>query len=218
MCSEDVVAFDNVLDAFQTLGKVIPDLRKYKALSERGVGIIGCMVALIYHDLLQFYAKIVKLLSGLFWKKTFLDNWQDYEARFETLLASFYESGKTLELIRGEVQLNGAHWADLRERYDTYLRSRESRLAVFESVETARQSAQKDDVLRWLFWPGVNQQKFQEMLINIRKELPQTAVWILTEDKIWDWMEAEIPTTSLMWLNAKRGAGKYYHSKFRDYS
>lgn len=60
---EDNTVLDIVLDAYQRFGKRIPDLQIYSDLIKEHPRMMKC-IAFMYHDLLQFYRKLVKLLTG----------------------------------------------------------------------------------------------------------------------------------------------------------
>jgi len=60
---EDHTVLDVVLDAYQRFGKRIPEIQIYSELIKERPNMMKC-IAFMYHDLLQFYQKLVALLTG----------------------------------------------------------------------------------------------------------------------------------------------------------
>jgi hypothetical protein len=249
---EDASILNIVLDAYQKFGKRIPQLGSYADLIKGRPDMIKC-IAFMYHDLLQFYRHIIKLLLSRSWKKTFVFDWRDYEKSFETLLESFDEHGKVLEKLseEWEKQRTAENLANLAETSEEMRRRvndnvirqnrllsnsaetnhrlgshvdqftrfsqevirqyEQNRIEMFrlaEKEEERRKEEQKAAILAWLKTPGECQSTYHDMFIEVRKKFPETAVWILNENKVFNWMNEEIPTHSVMWLNGKKGAGK----------
>jgi len=92
-----------------------------------------------------------------------------------------------------------------RDRADLFVRAKRS--------EKERKDEQKKEVLEWLK-AGVDQatyhRSFREVASKVpgTDEEPPTAVWILNENKIINWINEEIPENPVIWLNGKKGAGK----------
>ncbi|KAK3315983.1 hypothetical protein B0H66DRAFT_274517 [Apodospora peruviana] len=262
---EDHTVLDVVLDAYQKFGKRIPDLQVYSSMIKERANMMKC-VAFMYHDLLQFYRNLVKLLTGRGWKKTFHANWRDYGQSFEALLESFDAHGEVLKKLlaawkkqasddnnqrlndhilqyQDDRQITHGHAAQYQQDRDAlvegaqasqdmhrqlndhilqsndnhrelqrhiaqYEEDRLERLRVAKVEEKKRKMDQRADVLQWMSTPGASQREYHETAKNARSEFPDTGMWVLTEDKIFDWMNAETPTKSMVWMNGKKGAGK----------
>jgi len=249
---EDANVLNIVLDAYQKFGKRIPQLGSYRDfIKDRPA--MAKSIAFMYHDLLQFYKQIIKLLLSRSWKKTFVFDWRDYEKSFESLLKSFDEHGKILQRLSDEWQRqrtaeNLAGLAEVSE--DTRRRANDSvirqnrllgstndtnrrlqdhadqftkfveeamrqyemnRIEMFrlaERDEERRKEEQKTTILTWLKTPGECQSSYHDMFVEVRNKFPETHNWLQKENKIFNWMNEEIPTHSVMWLNGKKGAGK----------
>jgi hypothetical protein len=89
-----------------------------------------------------------------------------------------------------------------------YEQNRIEMFRLAEKEEERRKEEQKAAILAWLKTPGECQSTYHLMFCEVRKNFPDTAVWILNENKVFNWMYEEIPTHSVMWLNGKKGAGK----------
>ncbi|KAK0644073.1 hypothetical protein B0T16DRAFT_494972 [Cercophora newfieldiana] len=249
---EDSNVLNIVLDAYQKFGKRIPRLESYADfIKDRPA--MAKSIAFMYHDLLQFYKQIIKLLLSRSWKKTFVFDWRDYGESFESLLSSFDEHGSVLKrlsdewrkqrtaesltslaqtseetrrrandsvlrqnrLLNSSNELNArlSNHADQFTRFcqETMRQYEQTRIEMFrlaEREEEKRKEEQKATILTWLKTPGECQSSYHEMFLEVRNKFPETAVWILEENKMFNWMNEEIPTHSVMWLNGKKGAGK----------
>ncbi|PHH91755.1 hypothetical protein CDD83_10399 [Cordyceps sp. RAO-2017] len=98
----------------------------------------------------------------------------------------------------------------LRRHISDYEESREILLQDARKQEAARKEAQYLQVMQWLASPGVSESEkaYQDQFRAVRSDHPDTGTWILSEDKISGWINAETPTHSMLWLSGKKGAGK----------
>lgn len=107
---------------------------------------------------------------------------------------------------------HASQFGEFRETIKTVLREYEQNrfemISRAEAEEKRRKEEQKETVLAWLKTAGEHQSTYHNMFLEVRKDFPETAVWILDEMKIFNWMNEEIPNRSVMWLNGKKGAGK----------
>lgn len=72
-----------------------------------------------------------------------------------------------------------------------------------ERLESQRQRA---ITLTWL--AGAKTESEHQALREIRCTSPASGAWILTHEKIENWIEGEPPSSSCGWLNGIPGAGK----------
>ncbi|KAK5653815.1 hypothetical protein OQA88_7973 [Cercophora sp. LCS_1] len=207
-----------VLDAYQAFGKRIPALQQHDEFIKSQPNDMMCL-AHMYHDLLQFYRKMIKLLTGRGWKKIFHVDWGDYKSEFDIILTSFDDHGKILaELSKAWQQRNTqlpfggqiVPWnVRCRQLMDHYEHERARKLQAAGEAERVRREEQTTEVLRWLRPPdGLEQEPRHKKHQEIRAQFPETSAWILKEDKMLNWMHEEIPPHNIMWLNGKAGAGK----------
>ncbi|KAK0707850.1 hypothetical protein B0H67DRAFT_588771 [Lasiosphaeris hirsuta] len=256
---EDSAVLDPVLDAYQKFGRRLPELGLYQELINKHSKTWKCL-AFMYQDLLEFYKKNIKFLTGRVWKKTFQFNWRDYDDSFKTILKSFDSHGKILkdmlEVFKsrddreiaedtyqrvnaqrlhesersGRQDIVNQQLLDTTQDINTQLNTHMMRssdgwnkidqlVSNYENLriddqrraregEIARKEAQRDAVLKWMQTPGVDQDSYHRKQIQVRAKFPDTGKWILGETKVLNWITAEIPTESIMWLNGKKGAGK----------
>ena len=93
----------------------------------------------------------------------------------------------------------------LLERYE------QDRIDTIRRAEKEAEQRKTDDtatVLTWLNTVGESQETYHKKFVDVREASPGTAVWIMKEPKLINWMGEEIPKYSVMWLNGKKGAGK----------
>lgn len=96
----------------------------------------------------------------------------------------------------------------LQRHIDQYERDRVELLSKARKEERRRKEENRYSVLTWMSTPGVPQSEYHAQFKKIRDENPDTGQWIVNEDKMSNWMNEEIPTHSMLWLNGKKGAGK----------
>ncbi|KAM7220383.1 hypothetical protein V8F06_004162 [Rhypophila decipiens] len=97
---------------------------------------------------------------------------------------------------------------ELQHHIDQYQRDRVEMLNKAKEDERRRKEDKRHEVLTWMSTPGVPQSEYHAKFKETRAEFPETGRWILCEEKMFDWMEKEVHTHSMLWLNGKRGAGK----------
>ena len=48
-----------------------------------------------------------------------------------------------------------------------------------------------------------------EAFLKVREEYPSTGHWVLRQEYVMNWMDADIPVTSLIWMIGIPGAGMF---------
>ncbi|KAM7199945.1 hypothetical protein V8F33_004119 [Rhypophila sp. PSN 637] len=230
---EDHTVLDFILDAYERFGQRIPAISVCSDLIREKPNMMKC-IAFMYHDLLKFYQTLVRFLTGRGWKKRFQANWKDYEHSFEALLKSFDAHAKVLKnlldawqrqaskdtsrrlddhIMRTQdnhsqnMRANDNHH-ELQHHIDQYQRDRVELLNKAKEDERRRKEDKRHEVLTWISTPGVPQSEYHAKFKETRAEFPDTGSWILFEEKMFNWMNEEVPTHSMLWLNGKKGAGK----------
>ena len=184
-------------------------------------------LAWMYHDLLQFNKRVLKLFETPGYKKTLAVNWKDYSdtGEFQMILRAFKHHKRLLEKLLddhhrqnrcdADRQLNNhiVRYQDDREallrHIEVYEQDRRDQLSQAKKDEIHRTHAQYLSVIRWLESPGDKQPEVasQNEFRKIRSEHPDTGQWILQENKFYNWLNGEPPTHSTLWMNGKKGAG-----------
>ncbi len=106
----------------------------------------------------------------------------------------------------------------MREFFEKYESDRQVLLREAEAKEAERKKNQYLDVKRWITGRASLQSdsepESESSLIyhrefqKVREEFPDTCTWILKDDKMSAWMNADTPMYSILWMSAKKGAGK----------
>ncbi|KAH6972215.1 hypothetical protein BKA56DRAFT_115644 [Ilyonectria sp. MPI-CAGE-AT-0026] len=87
---------------------------------------------------------------------------------------------------------------------------RESWLSIDVGAEKTRKEKQYFEVSMWLSSPGVNhlENEYHSLFCEVRSSYPDTGQWILQEYQLRNWIQEEIPDHPILWICAKKGAGK----------
>ncbi|KAK8868949.1 C2H2 finger domain transcription factor crzA [Apiospora arundinis] len=96
--SEDIRVLDDILGAYRSFGKCIPPLDRYDESVMKKPQVVRCL-AVMYFDLLKFHQRVVKLLHGKGWKKTFGPQWRDYQSDLKATLLNFETHSVFLEIV-----------------------------------------------------------------------------------------------------------------------
>jgi hypothetical protein len=88
-----------------------------------------------------------------------------------------------------------------------YEDERTALLNLMVKQEEERKHEQYSKVERWLTNPGDDEQQYQTRWRNRREKFPGTASWILEHPQVEEWMDKEEPTSSILWVYGKKGAG-----------
>ncbi|KAK6852341.1 C2H2 domain-containing protein [Apiospora arundinis] len=96
--SEDIRVLDDILGAYRSFGKCIPRIDRYEESVMKKTQVVRCL-AVMYFDLLKFHQRVVKLLHGKGWKKTFEPQWRDYQSDLKALIFNFETHSVFLEVV-----------------------------------------------------------------------------------------------------------------------
>lgn len=111
--------------------------------------------------------------------------------------------------VNGQVMRASERHLELQRHIQQYEQDRVELLSRAKEEERKRKEDQRIGVLKWMSTPGVPQSEYHGKFREAREECPGTGLWILSEDKIFNWMNEETPPHSLLWLNGKKGAGNF---------
>jgi len=122
-------------------------------------------------------------------------HFQQYDTDRRDLLVGAQASQETRDMARGLVN----EFERLRLDQKQKAKAKEKRL----------RDTQRMEVKNWLDAPGTSQKEYHEEVQKARQDYPGTGKWILKDDKMSMWMNAEvIPTSSMFWLNGGKGTGE----------
>lgn len=100
------------------------------------------------------------------------------------------------------------HHEIVRRHIEQYEQDRLDILRMAREEEEKRREDKRRDVLAWMSTPGVPQSEYHNKFKQARDVFPETGEWILRDEKIFNWMDADTPTKSMLWLHGKKGAGR----------
>ncbi|KAK8050947.1 hypothetical protein PG993_002332 [Apiospora rasikravindrae] len=91
-------AMDSILSAYHLFGKCVPTINHYQGLIMEKPQVVDCL-AFMYLDLLRFHQRVVKLLHGKWWRKTFDSRWRDYQGHLKATLVNFETHSEILSIL-----------------------------------------------------------------------------------------------------------------------
>jgi hypothetical protein len=91
-----------------------------------------------------------------------------------------------------------------------YERDRQVLLDEAKSQEARRKREQHLEVAAWLRTPEFGEQERNRHgnLQQARLPYPDTGLWLLKVNKVWNWLSLEEPPHALLWIHGKHGMGK----------
>lgn len=129
---------------------------------------------------------------------------------------------RTNQLLSHHVDASSQAFQRLIEQYEKLIVDSSSRA---EEAEKARRKKHQEEVLAWL-GSEVQQSAYHREFLKVSRKVPKmvrvpgieevsdtkmkepgTAVWIVDETKIDNWINEACPTYPVMWLRGKKGAG-----------
>lgn len=134
--------------------------------------------------------------------------WKNFETRFRSLLSSLNQH-RQLIAHQAEAIHYQQYQQDSQAIFNHIQQYEQDRIRNIENRERQEESeAQKKylEVLQW-FSAADTTMSDQEEFTRIRREYPGSGDWILKKEKIRNWQEDDTPTSSILWLNGKPGAG-----------
>lgn len=216
---------DNILQSYRDLGSHVPTIEPYQSMVNEKPEVKKCL-AYMYHDLLQFQKRILKLFSGHGWNKTFQTNWKDYQESFTNTLKAFDQHSRILQQLLEKYHNQTSHdmsrrfnnyyqqYQDDRQDLGTHIRQyEEDRIRLLENAKTQEEERKKEKihaVRRWISAPVDLQSMLHKDFADIRRNYQNTTEWILKDIKVQNWIFMEHPDQPILWINGKKGAGQSY--------
>lgn len=118
--------------------------------------------------------------------------------------------GDTQGRLNDLVLSSNSHYSEVADFIAKEEEHRKRQLKEAEQQEQYRKDSQYKKVIDWLHSAGVREPQTQlhNRLQGIHKEYPDTGKWIFAESKVDEWINADTPEFSVLWINGKKGAGK----------
>ncbi|KAI9674908.1 MAG: hypothetical protein M1822_009011 [Bathelium mastoideum] len=190
--SDYLKAFESLIDAYGKIADALPRFdRLNSALKENHN--FQAILAFFYADIVEFHRRAYKFVRRKSWQILFTSTWGHFESRFSSILASLAYHGELVDKEAAAIDISYA--AERRER----------QLEQWEKAEAERQAAQLNRVMAWLGLCGTAQVDELDRISRICS--PGSCDWILKHKKITAWLD-DSPSTALIWLHGKPGAGK----------
>ncbi|KAI9644159.1 hypothetical protein NHQ30_007512 [Ciborinia camelliae] len=217
VASSWAVSFDILLDAYQQLAENIPLLNQYTDLFKGNSQIID-VLALFYEDILDFHRAALRVFSKPTWKQIFRATWKDFDSKFQHILAglgrhkALVESQATIlqfekqQLEHSNTKTSLAVIEDSIFRVKKYQMDHLNFKKEFEAIEKEDNRRQRLALLDWL--AATDPILDHESAVAMRADYPSSGNWILQENTIKTWLDAQQSTIPLLWINGIPGAGK----------
>jgi hypothetical protein len=198
------------LDAYEQIGEQLPLLQEYEALFHHNPHMLQAL-ELMYIDILNFHQDALRFFSGkrkrprlcvgyalmsiAVWKKFIRSIWKDFGTKFNGILKSL---GRHKELVESRANI---------EQYRAYREDVVEMQSKLDELVATEHSKKRKAVKEWLA-VGSQPQQDHESYREIRKEFPSTGNWILKHEIVKDWIQADHPSSPLLWLTGIPGAGE----------
>ncbi|ORY16158.1 C2H2 domain-containing protein [Clohesyomyces aquaticus] len=187
-------SFDTLLDAYEQIGECLPMLSEYEGLFSQNPHMLHAL-ELMYVDILEFHQHAMRFFTGKVWKRFFRSVWKDFGTKFNGILKSL---SRHKQLIETRAQL--IHFRQYQEDI-------ESMKMKLDDMVTEERNKKTKSVKEWI-GAGSQTKLDHEKFCAVRSEYPTTGRWILKNEYINNWIEADVPATPLVWMNGIPGAGK----------
>ncbi|KAJ4353923.1 uncharacterized protein N0V89_005654 [Didymosphaeria variabile] len=187
-------SFETLLEAYCEIGEQLPLLQEYEKLFKENPYMIQAL-ELIYIDILEFHQQAMRFFSGSRWKKFFRAMWKDFDTKFGGIKKSL---SRHKDLVERRATIS---------QYRVYREDMGETKAKLEELVVEERTKKLVAVKEW-FAVGSIQEEDHSKFTGIREKYKDTGKWIMKNDNIKDWMDADNPATPIVWLTGMPGAGK----------
>ncbi|KAL5330616.1 hypothetical protein ACEPPN_000135 [Leptodophora sp. 'Broadleaf-Isolate-01'] len=192
-------SFETLLDAYGQLGEHIPLLEQYHSLFGSSKEMQTVLV-MIYKDILSFHKEATKFFSGKIWRQLFRSMWKNFATTFKNILDNL---NRHRQLITEQATVINFQRQD--NFFDQYKSDGEERARLHHERQQAEERSKYLQVLEWFSAARSTQEDHEEFR---RARSQGTGDWILKEEKVRNWLEVDVPESSILWINGIPGAGK----------
>jgi len=158
--------------------------------------------------------------------------WKNFETRFRSILQSlsqhrhliaeqaavihYEQSQQTSEAMLSHIRQYEQDSQAMLRNIRQYEQDRMKNIEDRERQEKSEAHRKYLEVLQW-FSAADTTTSDQEHFTRQRGEYPGTGDWILKNEKIRNWQADDTPTSSILWLNGKPGAGNSLGETAKSY-
>ncbi|PVH69331.1 hypothetical protein DL98DRAFT_625565, partial [Cadophora sp. DSE1049] len=192
-------SFEILLDAYSQLGEHIPLLQQYHSLFGSTSELITVLL-MIYEDILSFHKEATKFFSGTVWRQLFRSRWKDFEPTFKQILDNL---NRHRNLIREQAIVVSFQRKEL--FIEQHKRDVEGRSRSLKERQKAEQWRKYLDVVEW--FSAANSIEADHANYQEARRLG-TGDWILKNEEVRNWLESDVPESSILWIKGIPGAGK----------
>ena len=155
-------------------------------------------MVLVVSTYMSFTANILEIA----WKQIFRSIWKNFNHRFRQILDNL---SRHRQLIYEQATLTNFQQQHL--FFQQYELDGEERKKRFEKQEEEDLRKKYIEVREWF---SAARSTVEDHDTFCRSRAAGTGEWILTEEKVQNWMELDVPESSILWLSGIPGAGKCY--------
>jgi hypothetical protein len=134
--------------------------------------------------------------------------WKTFETRFKSILESLSRHRRLIadQAAATHYQQYQLDSQAMLRHIQQYEEDRKKNDEVRERQEESEMDRKYREVLQW-FSAADSTKDDQDKFTSTRREFPGSGDWILKKEKVRNWQDADTPTSSILWLNGKPGAG-----------
>lgn len=134
--------------------------------------------------------------------------WKDFNARFKNILNRLSRHREFLERQAALLHFDQFQQSS-QEAHQHVMQYQQDRVEIIDCFEKQEQEESKKKFFEALAWiSGAQTSQDHESFCTERAKYPGTGSWILKQEKVHNWIEADTPMNSILWLNGIPGAGK----------
>lgn len=135
--------------------------------------------------------------------------WRDFNTRFEQILENLTRH-KNLVAEQAHLlsmELSQRDSGKIHDLFRQYMIDRDQRLRDTNHMEGLEKNKNYLAIISWLSTVDGGSIKDHEAACDRRSQSGVSGDWILKHEKVQNWRENDPPTSSILWLTGKPGAG-----------
>ncbi|CAG8930839.1 unnamed protein product [Penicillium salamii] len=200
---------DGLLSSYEKMGEELPLLQESPLIFEHHIG-LQRLLAQIFANVMLFHVDAMKIYSGQALKAVFKALWDGYKSTFANSLRQM-RSFKTLIEDRAQARWMDPEQASMDARETRRLLQQvENDTLKFEQAELERREKWFHKVQGWI--AATETETEHNTICHDRNRYQNSGSWILDVSQVKGWIHDEPvePSSSIIWINGRPGAGKTY--------